>query len=59
MLPSARSRPEASVTGRTKLVFSSIVTGADPASSFEWTAQPITVSSTVVRMPPWTAPSVL
>ena len=59
MLPSARSGPDASVTGRTKLVFSSIVTGATPASSLEWIAQPITVSSTVVTMPPCTAPRVL
>ena len=57
--PPRAGSPDASVTGRTKLVFSSIVTGAMPASSVEWTAQPITVSSTVVTMPPCTAPSVL
>jgi hypothetical protein len=28
---------------------------SEPASSFEWIAQPITVSRTVVTMPPWTA----
>jgi hypothetical protein len=37
-VPSARRIPDARVTGCTKLVFSSIVTGAIPASSFEYSA---------------------
>ena len=53
------SAPDLPLLQGTFVVFSSIVTGAMPASSLEWIAQPITVSSTVVRIPPCTAPSAL